>query len=102
MPQFDVYKNPRGGDYPYLLDVQADLLARLATRTVVPLISTRRYGAKPISRLNPTVRIGKLEHLLLVQELAAIPAATLREKVTSLSARRTEIVAALDLLFTGL
>jgi hypothetical protein len=38
----------------------------------------------------------------VVQELAAIPAALLREKVLSLGARRSEIVAALDLLFTGL
>lgn len=102
MPQFDVYKNPRGGSYPYLLDVQADVLARLATRTVVPLMSIKRYGAKPISRLNPTVRIANVEHVLLVQELAAIPAASLREKVLSLSTRRSEIVAAIDLLFTGL
>ena len=65
-------------------------------------MSTKRYGAKPISRLNPTVRIGNVEHVLLVQELAAIPTASLRDRVMSLTARRGEIVAALDLLFTGL
>lgn len=102
MAQFDVYKNPRAGAYPYLVDVQAELLARLATRAVVPVMALKRYGAKPISRLNPTVRIGNVEHVLLVQELAAIPAAALRDKVMSLAGRRGEIVAALDLLFTGL
>jgi CcdB protein. len=102
MAQFDLYKNPRGGSYPYVLDVQSDILTRLATRAVVPLMSTKRYGAKPISRLNPTVRIGNVEHVLLVQELAAIPTASLRDRVMSLTARRGEIVAALDLLFTGL
>jgi toxin CcdB len=102
MSQFDLYKNARGGSYPYLLDVQADLLARLATRAVVPLMTMKRYGAKPISRLNPTVRIANVEHILLVQELAAIPALELREKVTSLASRRTEIIDALDLLFMGL
>lgn len=102
MAQFDLYKNPRAGLYPYLLDVQAELLERLATRAVVPLMTLKRYGAKPISRLNPTARIGNTEHVLLVHELAAIPASELREKVSSLASRRAEIIAALDLLFTGL
>jgi toxin CcdB len=102
MGQFDLYKNARGGSYPYLLDVQADLLARLATRAVVPLMPLKRYGAKPISRLNPIARVANVEHVLLVQELAAIPASELRDKVSSLAARRSEIMAALDLLFTGL
>ena len=102
MPQFDLYKNPRGGSYPYLLDVQTDLLGRLATRAVVPLMTIKRYGAKPISRLNPTARIANVEHVLVVQELAAIPASELRAKVTSLASRRAEIIEALDLLFMGL
>lgn len=102
MPQFDVYRNPRGGAYPLLLDVQADVLARLATRTVVPLVAMRRLGGKPIARLNPTVSIGKVEYALVFQELAAIPLASLGDRVTSLAARRSELVAALDLLFTGL
>ena len=102
MAQFDVYRNPRGGNYAFLLDVQSDLLARLATRAVVPLIATKRYGVKPITRLNPTTKVGNAGYVIVVQELAAIPASELREKVTSLEARRGEIVAALDLLFTGI
>ena len=39
MAQFDVYKNPRGGLYPYVLDVQTDLLTSLATRIVVELVA---------------------------------------------------------------
>jgi hypothetical protein len=57
MAQFDVYKNPRGGAYPLLLDVQAELLARLATRVVVPMMTRKRYGAKPITRLNPIAHV---------------------------------------------
>ena len=101
MAQFDLFKNPRTTRYPYLLDVQAEVLARLATRVVVPLMTLKRYGAKPISRLNPTVRIGNVDHIVLVQELAAIPGSELRDKVLSLASRRVEIVAALDLLLTG-
>jgi|HubBroStandDraft_6_1064221.scaffolds.fasta_scaffold973063_2 toxin CcdB len=102
MAQFDVYRNPRGTAHPLLLDVQSEVLSRLATRAVVPMIAIKRYGAKPISRLNPTAKIAGVEYVLLVQELAAIPASMLSAKLTSLAARRAEIVAALDLLLTGL
>jgi len=101
MAQFDVYKNPRGGEYPLLLDVQSDLLSRLATRVVVPLV-VRDERAAPISRLNPTATIGGVEHVLHFQELAAVPETVLRDPVASLASRRTELVAAIDLLFTGL
>jgi toxin CcdB len=101
MAQFDVHKNPRGGAYPYLLDVQADLLASLVTRVVVPLMSVKRYGARPITRLNPTAAVNGVDHVLLFQELAAVPPAALGERITSLASRRAELVAALDLLFTG-
>lgn len=37
MAQFDVFRNPRGGLLPLLLDIQADVLAQLETRVVVPL-----------------------------------------------------------------
>jgi toxin CcdB len=101
MAQFDVHRNPRGGDYPLLIDVQSDLLQRLATRVVVPLITAKRYGGRPITRLNPTAKIRAVEYVLVFQELAAIPASALGESVTSLADRRVELVAALDLLFTG-
>ncbi len=101
MPQFDVYKNPRGGAYPLLLDVQADLLAGLATRVVAPLMTVKRYG-KPITRLNPTVSIDGTVYVIVFQELAAIPAVALDDAITSVAARRSDLIAALDLLFTGI
>lgn len=102
MAQFDVFRNPRGGRFPLLLDVQADLLSELATRVVVPLVTLKRYGAKPISRLDPTVLILGVEYVLVFQELAAIPTAALGQPVVSLAKRRSELIAALDLLFTGI
>lgn len=102
MGQFDVHRNPRGGAYPLLLEVQAELLSRLATRVVVPLTTVKRHGSRPITRLNPVVRIRDTDYVVLFQELAAIPASALGEVVTSLAARRAELVAAVDLLFTGI
>jgi toxin CcdB len=101
MAQFDLHRNPRRGAFPLLLDVQSDLLARLETRVVVPLMTVRRYGAKPITRLNPLATIDGVSYVMLFQELAAVPPDAVGPKVGSLADRRTELVAALDLLFTG-
>jgi len=102
MAQFDLHRNPRGGTYPLLLDVQADVLARLATRVVVPLISVKRHGARPITRLNPVVHVDDEDYVVLFQELAAIATSALGDRVGSLADRRAELVALADLLFTGL
>jgi toxin CcdB len=102
MAQFDVFRNPRPGDYPLLLDVQADVLAGLASRVVVPMTPRKGYSARPITRLNPVVTIGRTDHVLVFQELAAVPTSALGEVVESLARHRTELVAAIDLLFTGL
>ncbi len=101
MAQFDLYKNPRGGTFSLLLDVQSELLERLATRIVVPLTTPRRYGGKPITRLNPTATVGGVSYVMVFQELAGIPAASLVQRVGSLAGRRADLIAALDLLFTG-
>jgi toxin CcdB len=85
-----------------LLDVQADLLSELATRVVVPLTPVAKLGGKPLTRLNPTIRVLGKDHVALFQELAAIPESALREPVASAGARRPDLVAALDLLFTGI
>jgi len=65
-------------------------------------MSLKRYGTKPITRLNPIAKIAAVDYVLLVQELSAMPASALVSKQGSLAARRADIVAALDLLLTGL
>lgn len=102
MAQFDVHRNPRGGAFPLLLDVQADLLSALATRVVVPLARARRWTSKPLTVLNPIVVVRRVDYVLVFQELAAIPTAALGRPVGSLASRREELIAALDLLFTGI
>jgi toxin CcdB len=102
MPQFDVFRNPRRGVFPLLIDVQADLLSDLATRVVVPLAARKAWDARPLTRLNPLVTLQRTEYVLVFQELAAIPRSVLGPPVGSLAARRSDLVAALDLLFTGI
>ena len=101
MAQYDVHSDSQGKLYPLLLDVQADLLSHLDTRTVVPLAPRRRYPATPIRRLNPIVMLKGVEYVAIFQELAAISVHELGEIKGSLAAQRSEVIAALDLLFTG-
>jgi toxin CcdB len=100
MAQFDVHRNPRGGAFPLLLDVQADIVAVLATRIVVPLARRKRHD-KPLTRINPLATIDGVEYVLVFQELAAVPATILGPRIASLAERRAGLVAALDWLFTG-
>ena len=101
MAQFDLFRHARNKRYPLLLDLQADLLRDLATRIVAPLTPVKRLGAKPISRLNPVVTVDGGEYAILFQELAALPATAIGAAAGNLRNRRDELIAALDLLFTG-
>ena len=101
MAQFDILRNPQGGPYPLVIDLQSETLARLATRLVAPLIAAKRYARKPITRLNPVARVKGVDYVILVQDLASIPATELGEVVGSLASQRPELIAALDLMFTG-
>lgn len=104
MAQFDVYLNPNPATrkvIPYLLDVQADLLDTLATRVVVPLVLAEEMGLAA-KTLNPKFRIKNTTVIMSTAELAGISVRSLGDKATSLKGKRDEIIAALDLLFTGI
>jgi toxin CcdB len=100
MAQFDVHRNPRGGAYPLLLDIQADVVAALNTRIVAPL-TTRKRTTKPITRINPLATIDDVEYVVVFQELAAVPTSAIGPKIASLAAQRDELIAAIDWLITG-
>lgn len=104
MAQFDVYKNPNPKtrrQVPYLLDVQSDLLDPIATRVVVPLIRTSKSN-QAITRLNPVFDIDNTRVMLSTAELAGVAQNALGKHVTSLKEQRTDIINALDVLFTGI
>ena len=104
MAQFDVYLNPNSSTrqaIPYLLDVQANLLDSLTTRVVVPLLRAEIMELSA-SKLNPKFTINNTVVVMSSAELAGVSIRTLGEKVASLKAQRDEIIAALDLLFTGI
>ncbi len=104
MAQFDVYLNPNTVTrkaIPYLLDVQTDLLDTLATRVVVPLVLAEEMGLAA-KNLNPEFRIKSTAVVMSTAELAGVSIRSLGGKVASLKGKRDEIIAALDLLFTGI
>jgi toxin CcdB len=104
MAQFDVYLNANRDTcaaIPYLLDVQADLLDRLVTRVVVPLFAASEMPLVA-KQLNPQFQINGVSVVMSTAELAGVPTRSLGEKVLSLKSNRTEIITALDLLFTGI
>lgn len=104
MPQFSVYKNknPKSrSTFPYLIDVQSDLLSDLGTRVVVPLIKRGALARKPIKNLMPAIRVDGQEFVMMVPQLAGIAASDLGAPVASMAEHRAEVVAALDFLITG-
>lgn len=98
MARFDVYRHP--DENGFLLDVQANVLARLNTRVVVPLLPVAS-SPKPMDRLNPILEVGTTPVVLMTHYLSAVPTSILSEPVTNLESRRNEIVAALDFLQQG-
>jgi toxin CcdB len=104
MPQFDVYANPNPESarlYPYLLEIQSDLLADMPTTVVIPLGVPEMIEQSPIVRLNPRVEVENRELFAMTQELASIPRRPLKHPVAHLSAQREGFLGAIDLLFTG-
>ena len=103
MPQFDVYVNQDPGtrqSIPYLLDVQADMFDNLATRVVVPLVTVSAMG-KAARHLNPQFKIKRTIVVMSTAELAGVNLNVLGDTVCSLKDQRSDIIAALDFLFTG-
>lgn len=104
MAQFDVFQNLDASTrrrIPYLLDVQSDLLEGLATRVVIPMSRAARDGRTRIDRLMPEVELEGAAFTLVTPQLAGVPRAVLGPRVGSLASRRHEIVAALDVLTSG-
>ncbi len=105
MAQFDVYRNANPATrarIPYLLDVQSDLLDILATRVVVPLCKPEVLKGKLAERLNPVLEVEGRRMAMLTPELAGVSRKALGEPIANLAQERASIIAALDLVITGI
>ena len=100
MAQFDVYKNIDKSSqdlFPYLLDIQNNLLSSLKTRVVVPLA----VDMQPIKHLNPVFNINGIAVVMFTADIAGIPKSLCGDIIANLSVHRNEIIDALDFLVNG-
>ncbi|HTV79016.1 MAG TPA: CcdB family protein [Steroidobacteraceae bacterium] len=105
MPQFDVCKNRDSATrsrFPLLLDVQSDLLGILTTRVVVPLSPAPADDGGVIKQLTPVLTIDSKRYRMVTPQLAGISTRELGQVITNVAHQRPAIIAALDLLFTGI
>jgi len=104
MSQFTIYHNTNPATkktYPYLMDVQYPLLDSLATRLVIPLTAKANFKDRIIKELNPIIKIKNTEHVLLIQQLAAIRKENLGSIVCECLDSHQEIIYGIDFLITG-
>jgi len=99
MAQFDVYRLPNLQGYA--VEVQHSQFADMKTRVVVPLMESAGFSGG-FSRLNPKFQLLGQELLLMPQLTAAVPSSSLEKPVANLSDHRDNIIAAMDMLVTGI
>lgn len=101
--QYDIFVNPDQPSVrhiPYFIVLQSDLLTPLATIIVAPL---RPWPSpRALTKLNPTLKIGKQEFYVEMQSLAAVPAKRFRDVKRNAAEMHDACVAAIDMLFTGI
>lgn len=109
--QFDVFKNTNRSTkalYPFLVDIQSNLLSEL--HTTVPLCQdscppgsmANSYTGNQISNLHPIFKIEGRRYLSMTTLIAGIDRSSLGEKVSSLVESRDEIISSLDFMITGI
>ena len=105
MAQFTVCrnKNPQtSAVVPFLLDIQNDLLSDLETRVVVPLCPFSSMKGKTVRTLMPVLDIEGERFVMLTPQMAGIPKREVGAPVLQLDQYRSEIIAAVDFLLTGI
>jgi len=103
--QFDVYRNPSSRmreQYPFVVDIQSDLLGSLATRMVVPLAISQLASSDVPRSLCPVFQVQGLQLMLLPFEAAPIPKSLLKTDVQSVKRFASEIVAAMNAVMSGI
>ncbi len=103
MAQFDVYANPSESaahGIPYVVLVQSDLLGALATRMTIPL-ATVEFADKSPDKLCPIVTVNGQRLRALAHYAAPLPTRSLRQLVGNAAAYASELVAAMDVVVSG-
>lgn len=105
MGQFCAYKNPNPAtrvQYPFLLDIQSDLLSELRTTVVIPITPSILAAPMSLTRLNPCIVIDGKTFTVMTQEIAGVDRHQLGDQASDLSSYRSEIIAAIDFVLSGI
>ena len=98
--QHDIYRSKDDKDI-ILLDCQASLLSHLPTRLIAPMYLLKN-APKAVPRLNPRVEIEDQSYILMTNYASAMLSRQLGKHVGSLASERDRIIAAFDMLLTGI
>jgi len=105
MGQYRVYKNSNPAtraQYPYLLDIQSDLLSELRTTIVIPLTPSKIVTSISLSRLNPVFVLDDESFTAMTQDIAGVDRNQLGAQAYDLSTYRSDIIAAIDFVLSGI
>ena len=105
MGQFYAYENPNPttrAQYPYLLDIQSDLLSGLRTTVVIPLSSSKTVTSICLSKLNPVFNLDSESLTAMTQDIAGVDRIQLGSQAYDLSSYRSDIIAAVDFVLSGI
>jgi hypothetical protein len=101
--QFDVFPNPvrsMRAEKPYVVVVQHALFSAASTRVLAPLVPKSVVGDP--TRAHPSFHIGSQTLYLSPTDLFTLSTRYLKDPVANLERSRDRIIAALDLVFTGI
>ena len=99
MARFDVYLYSK--EVPLVLDVQADLLADLKTRAVIPLLPHAQAKKEALPRLKPVLRIKGKDYVMMTTDIGTIKVYDMGKLVENVESQRQVIVEAVDFLLQG-
>jgi|SRR5215470_8180931 len=103
MQQFDIVENLSPitrGRYPLAVILQHPRVSSTGTLVVGPL--TESSAALSRSRLHPRIDVKSRSYVMITEELSGVLRRTLGQIVGSAEHNRYAIIAAIDLLFTGI
>lgn len=100
--QLDVFPNPlrKREDKPFVICIQHHFLNHLNSRVVAPLVTKRAVHDE--TRLYPALPVRRQILYFDPTDLISLPARLLRKPMANLESERYRIMAALDLVLTGI
>ena len=105
MKQFPVYKNKSRNKqaYPYFIDIQAEMLAHLNTRLVMPLTPKDNSNSQ-VKTLTPVININQVDYVVLTTMITTTDAKNLNSDnvVMDASYLRDQLVSAIDMMILGI